>query len=231
MGKKYKIATDLIGLLISVVSILLLFIDDHIVIGSFIVAIFFILLLLLYYHLRLTPLKWVSIYFYYQFLDRDAKQVFAQKIKKFIPREKNIEKLIDRRISSTGNIINFKTNIGKITEEIDEGGTHTIVTNLSAPLKVGKMVEHKLSYIGIKCFEDNDLSITYDCIHQCQEAGIIVRFNKKRPPVEVKAYLIKETTIDCTDEFLTKDQFEYSFIIKKPKIGSRLLLQWKFKFE
>lgn len=214
-----------IGAVTGVIALLLLIIDPkEYVAGILVVLVTAIIVGLVLRDLLSIPLKWISVDYYYEILDKAGKNVRVKKVKKFIVKEKHIDTLADCRMTGSGKLDFKSSNLGRI-ERTKCGGTITVLTHLATPLPKGKKVEHILEYIGTDCLTESTETVTSDVVHRCV-SGIHVTFPIERLPTRVSAYNLRQDTASDIKEYLTQGDQTYSLIVPKPDIGSMIVLQW-----
>lgn len=229
MDKTLKIVLDAVGLVISATGLSLLFYQEKYVAGCLVLLLFVVLVFVVVFHVRSTPLMWKSIHYYYEILDTYGKMVQVRKAKKFVVKEKNVTTLVDSGMSATGRLHFLQSNIGRIVDITDQGGTSTIYTLLPTPLEKSKTVEHIIEYEAIDSFLNPRESVTIDMVRICLSVGLHVIFPKDRLPKLVNGYCFYgDMALDITKDHLTQNDREYSLIVDKPKLGSIIVLEWEW---
>jgi hypothetical protein len=162
-------------------------------------------------------------------LDKNGSNAEVKKTKLFTVLEKNISQLIDTKISGSGTVTDFKSNIGRIGQTKESGGTIAVFTQLDIPLVINEEYEHELSYYGNKCFESKSETITYIFVDKLEEFGITVKFPLDRPPTLVTAKCEQNSTIiDLTKNHITIENNVIRFKLKRPTIGSTITVEWNW---
>lgn len=229
MNKTLKIVLDAVGLVISATGLSLLFYQEKYVAGCLVLLLFVVLVFVVVLHVRSTPLMWKSIHFYYEFLDTSGKKVHVRKVKKFVVKEKNVTTLVDSGMSATGQLHFLQSNIGKIVDVTDQGGTSAVYTLLPSPLEKSTTVEHIIEYEAIDSFLNPRESVRLNVLQRCLSVGLHVRFLKDRLPKFVNGYgFYRDIASDITIDHLTQNDRDYSLVVDKPKLGSIILLEWEW---
>ncbi len=229
MYERLKPVLEVIGLVISAVGQVLLFYQEKYVAACLVLLIFAVLIWLVIRDIYSTPIAYISIHYHYDIVDASGRKVKVLKVKKFVPKEKNLDVLVDERITVSGRLAFPQSNIGKVVDVIDQGGTYTVYTLLTAPLEKGKEVEHILEYVGIDSLLNPRESVTSDVVNRCPSVGLHVQFPQDRLPIRVSAYNIyKGRVSNITEQHLDKKDREYSVVVENPKLGTRIILEWEW---
>ncbi len=229
MTTKYKFILDITAILISLVSLGLLIANQYYIASGAILIISFALFFLAYIHFSTKPITQKEVQYEYLIHDSQGKKTTVKKSKKLIANEKNITLLVDHRISGSGSVKNFKTNIGKIIDTKEIGGNITVYTSIDVPLDVNREFDHIIEYEGYDCFTQKEESIAHPISERMKVGSLIVTFPESRKPSLVKALLhYKHRTTDISKTNLTMDSNSYYYKIKKPNPGSIIELKWNW---
>ncbi|WP_461630873.1 hypothetical protein [Labilibaculum euxinus] len=188
-----------------------------------------IILILYFIYIELRP-SIVNKYFsyIYDFSENKKGLVKGKKITVFKINKPNITQLIASGLTSTGDYKNFKTNIGRITVQTDDGGAKKIICDLDKPLRKGKEISWVLTYGLINSFNEGEEEVGVPCLTQGKMGSIHLIFSKQRIPISIKGVSSKNGVDKKNTGFeFNKDSPEI-FWQFKIKFGLIHVIRWRW---
>ena len=136
--------------------------------------------------------------------------------------------MVERNLSVSGKMINFRTNIGSIVRHLQEGGSQAVYVSLKTPFKVGEEVTHRLEYDAIDTFTETNESIAAKVFSKTKKTSIHVNFPEKRRPKNIHGfYLFNDEVTEIPEALQSHNNNRvYTLEFKNPKLGSKLLIEW-----
>ncbi len=229
MNNYLKLTIDFAGILISLTSFVLLVVDQKYVSAILVFIVFIIILVFALREIFSFPLSFDKIILSYKFLDKHGKKVSLKKEKIFKVKEKNVTTIVDRNFSASGTLEFIRTNIGKMIDIIDEGGTQTVYTSFKTPLAKGEIINHSLDIVFNNSYTNTNESITNIVTYKANQIIFNLTFPKERRPIDLKAYVARGEKIErITDPAKSNNSSSFHLSISKPKVGTKYIIEWEW---
>ena len=218
-------AIGILGLIISIVGITTIEKMDL----SWVILGIGIVLILYFIYVEFRP-SIVNKYFsyIYDFSENEKGLTKGKKITVFKINKPNITQLIASGLTSTGEYKNFKSNIGRITIQTDDGGAKKIICDLDKPLEKGKEISWVLTYDLINSFNENEEEVGVPCLTQGKIGAIHLIFSQHRLPLTLKGVLSKNGVDKKVTEFEFNKESPEIFWPFKIKFGLLYVIRWKW---
>jgi len=227
MDRHIKLALDIVGIFISVISLGLLIANEYFLLVVLISVAVCVILFFTYKHATSEQYDMKEVHYEYLLKDEQGEIADVKKTKIFKINEKNISHIFDHRISTTGQVEDITTNIGTISEVKDSGGALSVVTAFDEPLVLNDVITHILQYRGLNSFTEKDESVSCVIGHKLEKGSIKLTFPDTRMPTNIKATsILRNRKKDVSKSTLSKENTSYVLSINKPKTGAVYALEW-----
>jgi hypothetical protein len=131
-------------------------------------------------------------------------------------------------LTSTGEYKNFKTNIGHIIVQTDDGGAKKVICNLDKPLEKGAEISWVLTYDLINSFNESEEEVGVPFLTQGKIGSIHLIFSKEKLPFSIKGIISKNGIEKKVIEFEFNSDSPEIFWRIKVKFGLLCVIRWKW---
>ncbi len=227
MDRRLKLALDIAGILATLASIGLFYTDERFAVALVLSAVTGGLVVASIIHARTPRVTSRSVHWHWRILDGGGLKAIARKDQVLVANQANVDRLVDRNLSGSGELEFIGTNLGRLSEPVDEGGTLAVTTLLDAPLPVGKPIIKVLEVLGTQCFPKPTESVSITVDQRTGEIGVHIEFPIDRPAKRAAGYMhVGGRTVRIEQVDLARDGHRIDALVPAPEHGAKYVVEF-----